>query len=350
MLLSAIFALVVAVIFVIVIIFNRTCYTVPMMLVANSCATEVMFASVMCSMAGFTLRNDLNRIQYQDPFCVSRGFMGYVVTFLQNYSYLLQAIHRYITVVHSNRIFWQSARFQGFLICLTWVCGFICTIPYVITGEIKYNVDNQICQMPLQLSFLMIYNALCVYLIPVSLIMLIYLKLVLHVREASRQIIPTNASLRLKRELKMVRRIVILVMGITTIGFPYALFIFISFFTSPPTYHFRIAYIFVDASLVFVMSAMFQFTEPVKTLIMRKIDERANTIFPAATWIVRTSDTPRDRIFHVVFFSWCSKLDIMMSRNVHSGCLIYAAPLGWNCKNQAESITLDRIPARFINI
>ena len=78
----------------------------------------------------------------------------------------------------------------------------------------------------------------------------------------------------------MVRRIVILVGGVTTLGIPYTILILISFFISPPTYHFRIAYIFVDASLVFVMSAMFQLTEPVKTLIVRKVGERTNTIFP----------------------------------------------------------------------
>jgi hypothetical protein len=55
----------------------------------------------------------------------------------------------------------------------------------------------------------------------------------------------------------MVRRIVILVMDVATIGFPYALLVSISFFTSPPTYNFRIAYTFVDASLGFVMSVMF---------------------------------------------------------------------------------------------
>ena len=46
-------------------------------------------------------------------------------------------------------------------------------------NEIKYNVDNQICQMPLQLSLLTIYVPFCVYVVPISLIMLIYVKLIL---------------------------------------------------------------------------------------------------------------------------------------------------------------------------
>ncbi|CAF4783604.1 unnamed protein product, partial [Rotaria sp. Silwood2] len=83
-----------------------------MMLVANSCLAEVIFGSDMLGMALFTFQNDIHQIQYQDSFCVFRGFLGYVVTILQNYSYLLQAIYRYITVVYPTRLFWQSVRFQ----------------------------------------------------------------------------------------------------------------------------------------------------------------------------------------------------------------------------------------------
>jgi hypothetical protein len=277
------FAVALAISFLIIIISDKTCHTVPMMLVANSCLAELVFASDMLGMAVFTFQNDLKQIQYQDSLCIFRGFLGYIVTVLQNYSYLLQAVYRYIIVVYPTRLSWQSARFQIFVICLTWMFGFICPIPYIVTGEIIYNVDNQICQMPLQLSFLTIYNALCVYTIPISLIMLIYCKLVRHIREMSKRVTPANTLIRAERELKMVRRIVILVISLTTIGFPYAMLILISFFTSPPKYHFRIAYIFVDVSLAFVMMALFQFTDPLKTSILKKLNGRANTITPTIT-------------------------------------------------------------------
>jgi hypothetical protein len=65
--------------------------------------------------------------------------------------------------------------------------------------------------------------------IPISLIVLIYFKLVRYVREISKHITTANPLVRAQRELKMVRRIVILVIGVTTIGFPYATFVFISF-------------------------------------------------------------------------------------------------------------------------
>jgi hypothetical protein len=272
-------------IFLIVIICDRTCHTVTMMLVAHSCLCECVFSMDVLAMVVFTFQNDLKRLAAVDSLCITRGFIGYIATFLQNHSYLLQAIFRYLKVVYPHRAFLQSARFQLLLVLITWICSVVCTIPYVITNEIKYNTDNQICQMPLQLSFLTIYNAMCVYMIPISLTMLLYYKLVRYVHKMGERATPMNTLSRAQRELRMVRRIVILISSVAAIGFPYALFIFVSFFTSPPKYHFRIAYIFVDLSLLFVVAGLFRFTEPLRTSITKGMKTRVNAVIPMVAWV-----------------------------------------------------------------
>jgi hypothetical protein len=252
-----------------------------MILVANSCLAELIFGSDMLAMALFTFQNDLKQSQYQDSLCIFRGFLGYVVTVLQNYSYLLQAVYRYITVVYPTCLFYQSVKFQGFLICSTWILGFVCPFPYLLTNEIQYNVDNQICQMPPRLSFLNIFNALCLYVIPISLIILVYFKLVRYVKEMNNHVVGINVLIRAQREVQMVRRIIILVMGVMTIGFPYAIFVFLAFFTTPPKFHFRIAYIFVDVSLLFVMIALLKFTNSLKMSLLKIINGCTNMILLA---------------------------------------------------------------------
>ncbi|CAF1502124.1 unnamed protein product, partial [Rotaria sordida] len=47
-----------------------------------------------------------------------------------------------------------------------------------------------------------------------------------------------------------------------------------------PKYHFRIAYLFVDVSSVFIMIALFQFTEPVKTILSKMISVMSNVVKP----------------------------------------------------------------------
>ncbi len=69
--------------------------------------------------------------------------------------------------------------------------------------------------------------------IPISLIILIYFKLVRYVREMSKNITTANSLARAQRELKMVRRIVILVVSVVYIWFTiYNAYIHIFFYNS----------------------------------------------------------------------------------------------------------------------
>ncbi|CAF1109175.1 unnamed protein product [Rotaria sordida] len=280
MIVSTIIATLLACIFLSIIVTNRTCRTVSLMLVGNSCLVAILFGCITLSMALFTLENDIKQIVFQDSLCIFRGYMGYITCFLQNYSYALQAIYRYIIVVHPARVSWQSARFQAFLIGIKWILSIIYSLPLLLTGEIIYNVDNQICQISLRLSPIMVYTTLCIYTIPLTIIMLVYFKLFRYVHEMSKHVTPTNTLFHARRELEMVRRIVFLVIILVVLGLPYLIFILISFVTIPPKYHFRIAYLFVDVSSVFIMIALFQFTEPVKTILLRMISVMSNVVKP----------------------------------------------------------------------
>jgi hypothetical protein len=278
MIICTIVTIIFALVFLLIIVLNKTCHTIPMILVANSCLTALVNGCLLLGMCAFTLQNDLKQIQFQNSFCIFRAYIGYGSCAALNYSFLLQAIYRYVTVVYPNRLFWQSVRFQVLLICLTWIFSFVYPTVFIFTDEVLYNINNQICQLRLRLSFYVIYMTLCVYTIPILLIIFIYFKLVRYVKEMSKRVASANILSRAQRELKMVRRTVILVMILFTICFPYEIFAIMSFFTSPPKYHFRIAYIFVDMSLVFVMIVLFQFTEPLKTSLMKVIHGRPNMV------------------------------------------------------------------------
>jgi hypothetical protein len=266
------------ILFLSIIVLDKTCHTVPMMLIANSCVTASLLGSSLLSTCIFTLENDLKQIQFQDSLCILRAYFIYVSTALFDYSILLQAIYRYVCVVYPNRLFWQSARFQFLSICLTWIFSFVYPTAFVFTDEIVYNIDNQICQLPFRLSFCIIYTAFCIYLIPMPMIVFIYFKLVRYVREMGKRVTPANTLLRAQRELKMVQRTVILISILVILGFPYALFLLMSFFTASPKYNFRIAYIFIDVSSALVMITLFQFTDPLKASVMKKLKHRSNRV------------------------------------------------------------------------
>ncbi len=94
----------------------------------------------------------------------------------------------------------------------------------------------------------------------------------------SKHVKHSNALSHAQNQLKMIRRIVILVMILLTLGIPDTLFIILSFVNSEPIYHLRIYVIFIGISFVFVIIALFQFTDPLKTSLIKRIKRRSNIV------------------------------------------------------------------------
>ncbi|CAF2963857.1 unnamed protein product [Rotaria sp. Silwood2] len=280
-----------AILILLIILIDKTCHTVPMMLITNSCLAKLICASNSLGMTILTLHNDLQQIPYPDSMCIFRGYLSYASCAVMNYSFLSQAIYRYVIVVYPNYLIFQSTQFQLFFICVTWTFGFVYPIGFISNGNITYDVDNQICQISLGLSFPMIFVALCIYIIPISLIMFVYFKLVRYVKNISNLVTPANTLIRARRELNMFRRIVILVTILVVLGIPYTTFICMSFFISPPKYHLRIACSAIYISLACVIIALLQLTPPLKTSIMKLKTGRLNKITPTVAFIIGKTNT-----------------------------------------------------------
>ena len=82
---------------------------------------------------------------------------------------------------------------------------------------ITYNIENQICQSPIPLSFAIIY------IIPNMILNPIYMKLVRYVHQMNKRVTPANVLSRAERELKMVQNIVTISTILVILGLPYAI-------------------------------------------------------------------------------------------------------------------------------
>ncbi|CAF1226464.1 unnamed protein product [Didymodactylos carnosus] len=251
----------------------RQCYSVSNMLVCNSCLCELLFSLSMLSMALFTYMNDQREQQIADHMCIFRGYLGYVTDALQNYSYALQAIYRYTYVVHHQKRLYQTYRLQFLFILIVWIFCFLSALVLMLSEQIKYNLDNQICQLPLRKTLFKLYIGSCVYCLPLIIIQFVYYKLIRYLRNISNNSGSTTAIgiIQAQREMQVLKRIIVLVSILITNGFPYLVFWFIAFGTDPPLYHFRISFLFVDVSLVPVMIAMFKFNNNVKDILLKSI-------------------------------------------------------------------------------
>ena len=266
-----------------VILFDKTCRTIPMLLVGNSCLAGIVFGALMYWMNLFKLMNDYAQIEYQDTFCNFRGYFGYSTCSIFNCSFLIQALYRFVRVLYPARLNFQSWKFQLGLIIFSWLFGILFPIGFMLDDEIRYNPANQICQLPLRFSRSIIYMAFCAYFIPVSLTMIIYILLVAYVKRMSKRVASNNSLSRAKQELKMVRRTVILVSILVIYCLPYAMFILLSFFISIPKYQARISYIFIDPSYLFAIITLYQFTDPLKESIKKIFTCQNNRVQPPRT-------------------------------------------------------------------
>lgn len=118
------------------------------------------------------------------------------------------------------------SKFNMKIILASWIVAFLFPISSLFNNRIKYDVDNQICQIPLKLSVILLPLASYVYLVPISLMIGIYSKIIQYVRQINRRHIVINTMVRAKRELKMICPTFILSSIIIITEFPYTLFYF----------------------------------------------------------------------------------------------------------------------------
>lgn len=93
-------AVIVGVVFVSVIIIDKLYTRVSLVLAANSCLVELLCSICMCSMNTLTLYNDIKKINSSDWFCMLLGYLSFTTVGLQYYTYLLQAMYRYILAIY----------------------------------------------------------------------------------------------------------------------------------------------------------------------------------------------------------------------------------------------------------
>lgn len=273
------FVVVVSFGFLLITILDKNNRTISMILLWNSLISELIFACVMCSMAIFTLENDLKQIEYKDCLCVFRGYLSYSISAVRSHSYLLQSIYRYMIIIYPTNSCFQSKQFHICLIISTWFISLIHPIPFVLTNQIEYNAANQVCHMSFEKSsWYIFYTCFIAYLNPITIIGVIYYKLVEYVRRMNKLVTPMNQYLRIQREFIMVRRIVMLLIVLITLSLPYTIFFFMSFFTTPPTFYFRWPFLSVDISLGCIIMALLQFSDSIQIFLNEILPKWRSTL------------------------------------------------------------------------
>jgi len=272
MIICSVLIIILSIIFLFIIIIDKKCHTVPMLLIANTCLAALIVGCTIITTGGFILQNDLKQRDYQDPLCITRAFLIYTSCGVLNFSFTLQALYRYMVAVYPGRLVFQSCRCQISFICLTWIICIIFPTECIPTQEIAYVVETHMCQAKLHPSVCIICGILCNFNLPISIIIFLYWKLFRYVKQMGKNAAASNSLARAKRELKAIRRIVILIIILIIISFPYLIIVVTSFIKPSIKRYARIAYAFFQLSNLSAMIYLFFITTPLKEFVMKRLN------------------------------------------------------------------------------
>ncbi len=227
---SGVFALVaVAIAITILIIIWRTkprLHTIRHLLVCNTCCASILYCIIQSMNYAFLI---FLPWETSDVGCRWRAYFAYITIAGVVYSFLIQAISRLFISLFSRKY----KRFITFkvhyiVIFVQWVVVVILPLPAIVTTDIYFR-PNALCWVPLKHTLHVAYTYIAYYLIPSISICIIYIFIYYRVKRIANSADPAFRALQKgKRDLELLRNILILLAIYLVGGIPTLLFLFTS--------------------------------------------------------------------------------------------------------------------------
>ncbi|UJR25664.1 hypothetical protein I4U23_007015 [Adineta vaga] len=198
-------------------------HTVRHLLMCNTSIASILYCIVQSVNYTFLI---FLRSQTSDQTCRWRGYFAYLSISAISYSYLIQAISRFFTSVLSHRYRWLTTfKTHYILILVQWLIVIIIPLPAILTKDIYYR-PTSLCWVPLKHLIHVIYSFFAYYIFPTLSICMIYVFIYYRVkRVTNRPCISVRPNNREKRDLELLRNILILLFVYSIGGTPSILFL-----------------------------------------------------------------------------------------------------------------------------
>ncbi|CAF1417220.1 unnamed protein product [Adineta steineri] len=277
MIISTAIAIVISLIYLIVITLTQgRNISVSSLLASNTFLSALVYSSAHFAIAVSTFRSDIGvidgiRYRQYNPFCMSSAFVFYGGCALLYYSYVMEATQRFARVVLYDYRWLYKCHIQLIFIIFQWfACIFGTFIPLALTDQLQYDINMNMCIIPIRSSGWTMYYAIFCYSIPLVLIIAFYHRLIQYIltvrSRVSACLISGSVVIAAQRQLALIQRVIVLAGILTISGLPYCVFIAIGFWTDPPIYQFRISFLCVDIALASVVCTMFCYSRDIAQL------------------------------------------------------------------------------------
>ncbi len=265
-------------VFFLIIFFHRQSLSVPLLLASHTCSTLCISAFMLAGMAKASLFGFIGIVLEQHGetnWCRWRGFFihGFLCALYD--SYILQAGYRLCRVVFYRRKRLYSFPLYSLLIPIESLFGVVSISPVLLRGDVIYLSTEYYCQTPFTNIPAITYIALRLFFLPILFITLVYIYLLKHVRRTNSLSMTMNEKRRRRskqdtRDLIVIGRLLGMLGILILLGLPSIVFLGILIVTGhliAVTY--RIGWLSVSFSLVFLAYMLIQLTHPLKKTVKR---------------------------------------------------------------------------------
>jgi hypothetical protein len=281
--------------FISIILSKRTLRTLANILMLNSTLGILFLSADTLAIAGYVLYRDLQRRQLQTLvpmknmfLCHLRGYIAHVSFGALVYSYAIQTFNRLVGTIFFHRVSFQRKKIYHHAIGLQWLFSVVQTLPIALGNNQIFIEHEYLCQIAIDNSKAIGYLCLTNYLIPLTGITIMYAKIAEAVRTRQNngewsRLINSLADLwpllgnhrynvhRVRRQLVLTRRILILIAVLLILGGPYSTFIMMELFSigRAPSYCHRIGFMFIAIAAAVSIFTIIHFTRPTRQMVIR---------------------------------------------------------------------------------
>ncbi|CAF0836695.1 unnamed protein product [Adineta steineri] len=202
---------------------KRRLHTVRHLLTCNTCIASMLYCIIQTINYIFLIF--LPSIT-SDVACRWRGYFAYMSISAATYSYLVQAVSRLFFSIFARKYPWLTTfKAHYVLIFIHWLIVLIIPLPSVITKDIYFR-PGSLCWVPFKYLLHMGYTAVAYYVVPVVSIIIIYIYIYRKIRRTKQSAETILNTTNDKRDLEVLRNIVILLCIYIVGGVPTLLFLF----------------------------------------------------------------------------------------------------------------------------
>ena len=225
--------------------FHRQCFSAVNIIAANiQVAISVSSFINLFSIAN-VLKGDLFNLFQSDPLCIWRSFFVYTGIANIYYSFVTQSFYGYMRVIYPAKPRFSSVRLIFAMIITQWVLihGLMLFLP--LGNFIQFELNSQMCFVPLSNYPIIWLMAIFIYMPPFNLISYVYMRLAWFIKSSRTQSSIAN-TINARRELQLVKRMIIILSIFAVSAAPYSIYAVLAFAKENllPIDHYRIITLF----------------------------------------------------------------------------------------------------------